>query len=106
MSTLQVVLLIGAVIRLTRLITADTILERPRAWVEAKMPDSVAYLIRCDWCLSIWVGLIGCSIAWYAPDTPTMIVCCALTASLLTGWSVLAQTAIESTVWGEDDDGN
>lgn len=104
MTTLLVVLLIGATIRLTRLLTADAIFEVPRGWVEQRLPSSVAYLIRCDWCLSVWVGFITFAFGRYAPETLVLIVSGALTASLFTGWSTLISTAVEVTVWSDDDD--
>ena len=104
MSTLLVVLLIGATVRMTRLLTADTILERPRAWLERHLPESISYLFRCDWCMSVWVGFAVFTFGWFAPPAWSTIISGALTASLLTGWSALTQTAIEVTVWGEDDD--
>jgi hypothetical protein len=104
MTTLLVVLLIGATIRLTTLITSDTLLEPPRSWVERRMPARIAYLPRCDWCISVWVGFAVFPLGWYAPDTAVWIVSGALTASLVTGWAALVSTAIEAAVWGGGDD--
>ena len=47
-----------AVARLTRLVTSDRITEAPRNWALARLPDGhlLAYLIVCDWCVSIYTG--------------------------------------------------
>ena len=103
MATLLVVLLVGATIRLTRLITADALLERPRSWIEKRLPESLAYLLRCDWCMSVWVGLAVFILGRYAPDTPVWIVAGALTASQVTGWSMVVSTAIEVELYEDDD---
>ena len=102
MDTLLVVLLIGATIRLTRLLTTDALLESGRSWIERQFPAGASYLIRCDWCMSVWVGFAAFSFGWYAPDAIAWVVSGALTASLLTGWSTLAATALEAAVWGDD----
>lgn len=99
MTALLVVLLIGATIRLTLLLTSDALLERPRSWIERKLPKSVAYLVRCDWCLSVWVAFAVFTLGWYAPDTIVWIASGALTASLLAGWAAFISAAIEVSVW-------
>jgi hypothetical protein len=102
MSTLLVVLLIGATVRLTRLLTTDALLEPGRAWIERRSPAKVAYLTRCDWCMSVWVGFAVFALGWYAPDTAAFVVSGALTASLVTGWSTFASQAIEAVVWRDE----
>lgn len=45
--------------RLTRAITRDSVplTARPRDAIRKRWPDSaVAYLVGCDWCVSVWVG--------------------------------------------------
>lgn len=54
-----------AVARLTHVVTTDYVFDRPRAWIQAKAPDSVAYLVTCPWCLSIHFGA-GVAAAVYA----------------------------------------
>lgn len=103
MTALLVVLLIGATIRLTRLITSDALLEPPRAWIEKRLPASVAYLLRCDWCMSVWVGSATFVFGWYAPTGLALVVAGALTASQATGWSMVVSTAIEVEMWEDDD---
>lgn len=53
-------LALGAVLRLTRLVTADTITGRLRAaWHHRFGPPSsdAGSFIRCPWCVSVWVGV-------------------------------------------------
>lgn len=104
MDPLLVVLLIGATVRLTRLLTTDALLEPGRARIERRLPAKAAYLTRCDWCTSVWVGFATFPLGWYAPDTIVWVVSGALTASLVTGWSTLVASAIEVRAWGEDDE--
>lgn len=101
MSTLLVVLLIGATLRITRLLTVDAIFETPRSWLERKLPEGVAYMLRCDWCMSMYVGIAVFTLAWYAPSTPVWIAAGALAASLIAGWAAVADSAIVDLVWGE-----
>lgn len=101
MTPLLVVLLIGATVRLTRLLTTDALLEPGRARIERRVSAKVAYLFRCDWCMSVWVGFATFLLGWYAPDTAVLVVSGALTASLVTGWATLISAAIEARVWGE-----
>ena len=86
MTALSVILLVGATARLTRLITTDALLESLRVRVERRVSAKAAYLIRCDWCMSVWVGFGMFTFGWYAPDTLSLVVSGALTASLFTGW--------------------
>lgn len=106
MSTLLVFLLIGATVRLTRLVTADVILEKPRAWVERRVGEKLEYLIRCPWCASWWVGLVVFLLGWYAPDTIVWIVSGALTASLVAGWVATLETLIEVVINANSTDGD
>jgi hypothetical protein len=40
--------------RLTRLLTTDRVAEPLRARVDSS--STAGYLIRCDWCMSVWCG--------------------------------------------------
>jgi hypothetical protein len=55
MTWLMLLLVVLATYRLTRLVTADRILDRLRAWAE-RSNSTLGYLVNCDWCLSIWVA--------------------------------------------------
>jgi hypothetical protein len=57
-------LVVGAVARLTRLVTKDTITAPARDWIEArakkaggrKLWGKVDDLVNCPWCVSVWVS--------------------------------------------------
>ncbi|MBV9923194.1 MAG: hypothetical protein JOY78_20405 [Pseudonocardia sp.] len=59
MTVLVLVIYVLVVMRLTRLINSDTILDAPRvALARVFGPDSTAvYFFNCPWCVSMWVGL-------------------------------------------------
>lgn len=84
---LLVLLAVLAVARLTHLVTTDYILDRPRAWIGAHAPTSIAYLITCPWCLSIWLGG-GVAVATYEWHTHwyVQIPLLGLAASYVTGY--------------------
>ena len=66
MTTLEFVVLVLAVHRLTHLIVEDhvPIVAKPRDWIGSKWPDgNFNYLVNCFWCSSVWcaaaaVGLL------------------------------------------------
>lgn len=86
--TTMFLLTLGAVARLTRLITDDYITRHLRAavirWVG---PDhDLAYLLTCPWCLSIWIAGGGYTLAWFYGHTAAFTIAAgALTASWLYG---------------------
>lgn len=104
---LIVSLCLGAVVRLTRLVTEDVAFQPLRRWVikhrpdpaglrEGDLPDQdqpadedwLVYLIHCRWCASIWIAAAVCPIVWVWPQHWfTQIPILALTASLLAGLS-------------------
>lgn len=98
MTVLYILMLFGATIRLTRLVTIDVILETPRAWIERHAPEKLQYLIRCPWCASWWVGLIVFVIGYYVAETPVMVIASALTASLLAGYAAMIEGFIENLI--------
>lgn len=55
-----------AVARLTRFVTTDRIFLAPRAWIIRRLDREslLAYLIVCDWCVSVYVGM-AMGGAWY-----------------------------------------
>lgn len=98
-------LTVGAVVRLTRLVTEDVLLEPVRRWLDQRRtkpipaelatsadeePDDdwLVYLIHCRWCASIWIAGPVCAAAWAWPHHWfVQIPILALTASLLAGLS-------------------
>lgn len=83
---LLVLLTILSVARLTRLITDDAILDTPRGWILERPTGSLAYFIRCPWCVSIWVGAgAGALVYFQHRHWPIQVALLALAASYLTG---------------------
>lgn len=86
-AILLLVLYVLAVARLTRLINADTILDRPRLWIASKARSALLavreaqslgqtkraevlspsmrrwqtamYFVQCPWCVGLWLSLAG-----------------------------------------------
>lgn len=86
---LLVALTIGAVIRLTRLVTADYISEPARARLVRRWGEESqrAYLISCDYCASMYVAAPVAAVVVIWPDNRAVIgVLIALTASYLSGF--------------------
>lgn len=64
-----ITLVIGALAtaRLTRLVTRDRITHGARRWALTRMDQDGlwAYLIICDWCVSVYVaGAVTAALAW------------------------------------------
>jgi hypothetical protein len=92
---LVVLLTLGAVVRLTRMVTEDVVF-RPvrRALINRRSHDGqgdedwLVYLIHCRWCASIWISAAVCPLVWLWPDRWfVQIPILALSASLLAGLS-------------------
>lgn len=93
MTLSTIVLLCGAVSRLTRLVVDDTIFDAPRTRVldrlEAGGPRAmfVAELLSCSWCASLWISFPAAYVATEWPSSPWFVVpAAALTASTVAGW--------------------
>jgi hypothetical protein len=56
-----------AVWRVTRLVTEDTILDRPRDWVVQNAPDKLAYLVTCPHCVSVHASAAAVFLRTVAP---------------------------------------
>lgn len=56
MTLTLLVVVVLASYRVTRLVTADYVLDTPRRWVQQHAPENVAYLVGCPWCVSMYVG--------------------------------------------------
>jgi hypothetical protein len=71
-AVIEVVVVIFAVARTTRLVTTDEITRRPRqAFVRARPEGSMlAYLVVCRWCASVWVAATAAVVWWLLSDTP------------------------------------
>lgn len=93
MSMTTIVLLALATARLTRLVTQDRITEAPRYWLVRRFTawqgeeSLLAYLIVCDWCVSIYTGaaVAGAWWAWHESAWLTWVLG-ALAFSYVAGW--------------------
>lgn len=61
---LMLVLNVGAVYRLTVLVTADKITERLREHVNTHWEGALVILINCGWCISIWLAGLAVLLTW------------------------------------------
>ena len=85
MNWLIVLLVVVATYRLTRVFTADRIMDRFRAWAE-RTNSTIGYLITCDWCLSIWLAPIPTALVIVFPGNRLVVGgLLALSASAGTG---------------------
>jgi len=78
-----------ATARVTRLITRDRILAAPRRAVLNALPDDhlLAYLIVCDWCVSVYTGtLAAAGGAWAGWWTWAWVPALAFAFSYTTGY--------------------
>lgn len=86
-----ITLLIGALVtaRITRLVTTDRITEGPRNAVIRRIDTSSmwAYLIVCDWCISMYTGgavaISGAYAGWWPG---TWVIPLAFAFSYTAGW--------------------
>lgn len=78
-----------AVARLTRMVTTDRLFLGPRMWLIKRLDREslLAYLIVCDWCVSVYAGL-AMGGAWYLwGDTRAFLgITGALAFSYVAGW--------------------
>src|SRR5688572_6745591 len=106
---LLVVLVVVAIHRLTRLAVADEIplVKVPRdaivGWLDPDPPKraplrgfgrSVAYLMTCPWCMSMWVGGFVVWATAYLVGLPVPVLVW-LAASSVTGWAASAESEHE-----------
>ncbi|MFK3734057.1 hypothetical protein ACI2LJ_27750 [Streptomyces sp. NPDC088090] len=92
METYPLVLMVVmalATARVTRLVTRDRILQAPRRAVLRALPDDhlLAYLVVCDWCVSMYVGaLAAVGGAWAGWWDWWLVPALAFAYSHVTGW--------------------
>jgi hypothetical protein len=87
------VLLAGAVSRLTRLVVEDSIFEAPRSRLLDRLEAGgsravfLGELLSCSWCASVWISFPAAYVAVEWPSSPLFLVpAAALTASAVAGW--------------------
>ncbi len=85
MTALELVIVGLATYRLTRLVTADRIMDWLRAAVESRS-GWLGYLVTCDWCLSIWLAppLVWAMVV-HGDNRAVFVGLVALAASAVTG---------------------
>lgn len=79
-----------ATYRMTRFVTADALFEPVRIRIEnaleARGWNRLAYLINCDWCLSMWIALAPVALVMLWPDSRVVLALfLVLTFSAATG---------------------
>lgn len=72
MDTITLLIAALATARLTRLITSDRILAGPRRWALIRLDSDglTAYLLVCNWCVSVYVGAGVASVGAWAGVWP------------------------------------
>ncbi len=74
-----------ATARVTRLVTADFLLEPFRVWADLRS-QWFGYLVSCDWCLSMWVAVPFAAGWWGLRDNGAVqVLVLVLSFSLVTG---------------------
>jgi hypothetical protein len=106
---LVALLTILAIHRLTRLAVADEIpvvkvpREKLQNWfdpLDGRLPPaggrlrSIAYLLGCPWCMSIWIGAILVLVVCHVVSLPVPALVW-LAASSVTGWAASAESEHE-----------
>jgi len=94
MDLITLLVAVLATARITRLVTTDRITQAPRSWALKRLSSEglAAYLIVCDWCVSVYAGagVVGVIILG---GQPGFWVLAALAFSYVAGW--LARGEVE-----------
>lgn len=86
MNAWQLVVVVVATVRATRLVNRDYLIRPAVRWVQARVPYRVAYLLGCPWCLSVWVGAAVAAVGlWWPTNRAVWAVLIGLAASQLAG---------------------
>lgn len=108
MFALLIVLMLLAVARAARLVTADKITEPVRDWITKVVRDDegaqigcgrpkLLYFITCPWCTSIWIGAVAATLVVVWPDNRVVWVLMALgAASQVAGYAALVEALIDA----------
>lgn len=73
------------VCRAMQIVLWDRITQRPREWLLDRLPDGgyLAYLLRCPWCVSVWLGLAAVALlSWGSSRAGALLVLAGLALSL------------------------
>lgn len=86
---MMIVLLIVAALatfRLTVLVNQDYLTEGPRKWLQARLPEKLAYMIGCPWCASFWLAVpVSIVVVLWPTNRAVWIVLLALSFSAVAG---------------------
>ena len=91
MDTTEIVLGALATFRLTWLVTADEITAPIRKAIDSLERPKLSTLIACQWCFSIWIGVIVAVAAWHLDGAIYEVPAAALSFSAVAG--LLGNTA-------------
>lgn len=99
MTYLHAILAAFATYRVTRFVTADALFDPVRDRLEdifaKRNLDRLAYLISCDWCLSIWVAPVPAAMVIFWPDNRAVLFTLfVLTFSAISGLLSAVENAI------------
>jgi hypothetical protein len=78
-----------ATARITKLVTTDRITAAPRRWILRRLDSDglAAYLIVCDWCVSVYTGGgVAAAGAWTGLWAWAWVLPLALAFSYASGW--------------------
>lgn len=117
-----------ALMRLTRLINADTILDRPRLWIAGKGREhqqfamredgdvakhhylqmrrwnTLLYFVQCPWCVGMWLSFATVWLPlWFSDNAVVRYVGIALAASHLIGVCARFADTEEIDITDEDE---
>jgi hypothetical protein len=62
---LVALVLVLASFRITRLVTADVLLDSPRTWLAVHLPAYGAKLITCAYCAGFWISAAVVAAWWW-----------------------------------------
>lgn len=85
----ELIVLILASFRITRMITRDTIFDPLRDKIPDEDDNRLGYLIRCDWCAGVWVSaaVVGVAAQFISIPLPVLVwLACAGALGLLASW--------------------
>ena len=97
MSGLQFTILALAAYRTFQLVSDDTILDRPRAWLCKRLPEKFEIFIECPWCAGFWISLAWAGAFWADERAVWVAVPFAISAAL-----VFAKSAVDALQAYED----
>lgn len=96
-----------AIMRLTRLINYDAILDRPRSALVrfVRGNPTVVYFISCPWCVGFWLCAATAWVPlWHHDNAVARYVAVALAASMVIGLAAPLSADDDMAIESDDDD--